>query len=313
MLTLMLALQPKKTYGCSMTTERKPINRLNDVLMKYVFADNERKHITLSLINAVFALEGTPLLVDFTFRDREISPDNMEGKESQLDILGSCSDGTVVNVEVQVDRLNSMGKRSLYYWSRLYNQLRRGKPYGELPRTVCINLLAFNLFTDAELSSDWHSCFAVVNKRRPEHLLTEDLEIHFLELPKWERLRRQKADYSAIDKWLAYFSRSTTPEQMEELAMSEAIIRDALQAEHRFMQDPNLVTAYDQAEKARLDRIAREEYLLDQGRKEGLEEGQHTGIRKVALTMLGMNMPIDEIVAITGLPQSEIMELQKGS
>ncbi len=94
--------------------------------------------------------------------------------------------------------------------------------------------------------------------------------------------------------------------------MSEAIIRDALQAEHRFMQDPNLVTAYDQAEKARLDRIAREEYLLDQGRKEGLEEGQHTGIRKVALTMLGMNMPIEEIVAITGLPQSEIMELRKG-
>ena len=160
-----------------------------------------------------------------------------------------------------------------------------------------------------------------MNKRRPEHHLTEDLEIHFLELPKWERLlRRQTSDYSAIEKWLAYFSRSTTPEQMEELAMSEAIIRDALQAEHRFMQDPNLVTAYDQAEKARLDRIAREEYLLDQGRKEGLdegrkaglEEGQHTGIRKVALTMLGMNMPIDEIVAITGLPQSEIMELRKG-
>ncbi len=303
-----------------MLTERKGLNRLNDILMKYVFADNARKHITLSLINAVFALEGTPPLVDFTFRDREISPDNVEGKESQLDILGSSSDGTVVNVEVQVGRLNAMGKRSLYYWSRLYNQLRRGRPYGDLPRTVCISLLAFNLFTDVELASDWHSCFAVMNKKRPKHLLAEDLEIHFLELPKWERLlRRNTSEYSAIEKWLAYFSRSTTPEQMEELAMSEAIIRDALQAEHRFMQDPNLVTAYDQAEKARLDRIAREEYLLDQGRKQGLDEGRKAGLdegrkeghRDIALTLLGMNMPIDEIATITGLPKAEIMELKK--
>ena len=85
--------------------------------------------------------------------------------------------------------------------------------------------------------------------------------------------------------------------------MSETIIQDALQAEQRFMQDPNLVTAYDQAEKARLDRIAREEYLLDQGRKEER--------RGIALTLLGMNKPIDEIAAITGLSEAEILELRK--
>ena len=97
----------------------------------------------------------------------------------------------------------------------------------------------------------------------------------------------------------------------DSLSNSEAIIRDALQAEHRFMQDPNLVTAYDQAEKARLDRIAREEYLLDQGRKQGLDEGRKEGHRDIALTLLSMNMPIDEIAKITGLPKAEIMELKK--
>jgi len=302
-----LAPQPEKPYPFGMSMERKPINRLNDALMKFVFADNERKHITLSLINSVFELEGTPPLVDFSFRDREISPNNSEGKESQLDILGSSSDGTVVNVEVQVNPLKSMGERSLFYWSRLYNQLRKGKPYGKLPRTVCINLLAFNLFTEDALSADWHSCFAVVNKKRPEHLLTEDLEIHFLELPKWERQRRRTDEFTAMDKWLAYFSRSTSPEQLEELAMSETIIQDALQAEQRFMQDPNLVTAYDQAEKARLDRIAREEYLLDEGRQEGRME-ERRGIVRI---MLGLNKPIDEIAAITGLSEAEILELRK--
>ena len=42
-----LAPQPEKPYPFVMKLERKPINRLNDALMKYVFADNERKHITL--------------------------------------------------------------------------------------------------------------------------------------------------------------------------------------------------------------------------------------------------------------------------
>ena len=89
--------------------------------------------------------------------------------------------------------------------------------------------------------------------------------------------------------------------------MSEIIIQDALKAEQRFMQDPNLVTAYDQAEKARLDRIAREEYLLDQGRQEGRTEER----RGIVHVMLGMNKPIDEIAAITGLSEAEIMELRK--
>ena len=50
-----------------MNQERKPINRFNDVLMKYVFAREDQKAVTLSLINAVFAAGHYTLLEDFQF------------------------------------------------------------------------------------------------------------------------------------------------------------------------------------------------------------------------------------------------------
>ena len=47
--------------------------------------------------------------------------------------------------------------------------------------------------------------------------------------------------------------------------MSNACIEEAFQTEHVFMGNPNLVTLYDQEEKARMDEIASKEYDLFEG------------------------------------------------
>ena len=51
----------------------KKINRLNDALVKYIFASEERKDILLSLINSVLAQAQTPLLLDIEFLNRELN------------------------------------------------------------------------------------------------------------------------------------------------------------------------------------------------------------------------------------------------
>ncbi len=68
---LPLALCTQNAYSSGMNQEHKPINRLNDVLMKYVFAREDQKAVTLSLINAVFAAGHYALLEDFQFLDRQ--------------------------------------------------------------------------------------------------------------------------------------------------------------------------------------------------------------------------------------------------
>lgn len=73
------------------------INRTNDAVFKAVFAKHPK--ITIALINAFFEFQGTELIADIEFIDREIDADEYEGKESRLDILGRTASGTKVNID----------------------------------------------------------------------------------------------------------------------------------------------------------------------------------------------------------------------
>jgi len=79
------------------------LNRMNDVFAKYIFANEERKKLTLGLINSFFDFEGTAEIIDLAFKDREMDPDRQEGKGVVLDVLGQCSDGTLACVFVFED------------------------------------------------------------------------------------------------------------------------------------------------------------------------------------------------------------------
>ena len=150
------------------------LNRMNEVFAKYIFANEARKKLTLGLINSFFELEGTAEIIDFAFKDREIDPDSDESKGAVLDVLGECSDGTLVNVEIQLEQFKAMGKRSLHYWAKLYHRrLLKGEQYQHLNRTVTINILGYNLFPDEEWKN-YHSCFAVLNTKNLRHALTRD-------------------------------------------------------------------------------------------------------------------------------------------
>ncbi len=234
------------------------INRTNDAVFKAVFA--KHPEITLALINAFFEFQGTELLTDIEFIDRELDADEYEGKESRLDILGQTASGVKVNIEMQVNSLTSMGERSLYYWAKNYADLKRGEEYDQLKRTVAINILGFNLF-DVKSYPDMHSCFGVYDIKT-KCQLTDKLEIHFLELLKFKG--KSVKDMNRMEKWAAYFSPSTPDEELKEIAESEAAIREAMEVEDMFTKDEVAKRAYDKAEKFRRDQAAQIKYVKEE-------------------------------------------------
>lgn len=234
------------------------LNRMNDALFKNVFAQNS--DITLSLINSVFEFQGSALISDIKFVDRNLDAEEDDGKESRLDLLGRSSDGTIVNLEIQVAKQGYMGRRSLYYWSRLYNELKSGEEYTELKRTVAINILDFNLF-DRKKYPSYHSCFGVYDIKTGNQL-TSDCELHFLELPKWN-LKKVK-ETNRLERWLSYFSKKTAVKELEEIAMLEPAIKKAFEAETIFTQDEINRRRYELREKSQRDRIAQINYAVNQ-------------------------------------------------
>ena len=312
------------------------INRTNDALFKNIFGVEERKHITLDLINSFFEYEGTETLADFNFMDRELDPEREDGKRSLLDIAGFTSTGTRVNLELQVAPDWFMGKRTMFYWSILYRWLSRGDNYSNLKRTVMLNILDFNFFP-LEKCPDYHNCFGIYNSKN-HYQLTKDLELHFIELPKLRLDLAKDRNLTAaeiekmqrLEKWARYFSRHTKLEDLEAIAMGVPAMQEAIKAENYF-HDFGEWWRYEQAELATKNRASEIETAtmigLERGRAEGIAEGRVEGIAEgraegiaegreemqvdSALTLLKIGINVEIISESSRLSVARIEELAK--
>ncbi len=240
--------------------KRRNCNPLNDYLFKFIFGREERKRITLNFLNAVLDLNDMEELRDITFIDRDLEPEFEEDKLSRLDLYGVANDGSRINIEVQLVNWRNMEKRTLCYWAKMYQSIHRGEDYVRLNRAITINLLNFILLPQPKP----HTMYGLYDLQSG-HRLTEDIEIHFIEVPKFEV--KSIKELKRLEKWMAYFSNKLNDEEMEELAMSETAIREALDAEHIFMQDDIERWQYEQREKAVRDYIS----AMHASRDEGME------------------------------------------
>ena len=278
------------------------LNRMNDALFKNIFTQNS--DITLSLINSVFEFQGTALITDIEFIDRNLDIEEEGGKESRLDLLGRTSDGTIVNLEIQVAKQEYMGRRSLYYWSRLYNELKSGEEYTELKRTVTINILDINLF-EKKKYPNYHSCFGVYDFKTGNQL-TSDCELHFLELPKWH-LKTVK-ETNRLERWLSYFSKKTTVAELEEIAMLEPAIQKAFKAETIFTQDEINRRRYELREKNQRDRVAQINYAVKQAVTEEREKYTQEEEKRV-IRWIKKGKSFEDIMDFTSLTPERVRQI----
>src|SRR5215475_13718465 len=107
-------------------------------------------------------------------------------------------DNQRVDLEIQVVDEKNYPERVLFYWAREYSTaLPEGGNYSDLPRTVVVSIVNFNLFDCAE----YHSEFEVLEVTRHERL-SDRMSLHFFELKKLPE------EVDAGDKqqlWLALF------------------------------------------------------------------------------------------------------------
>ena len=77
----------------------RPYDPTNDLLFKFVFGREERKNITLQLINDILGRDGDDAFVDLQFRNTEFSPEKQSDKLGRLDIFGILNDGSRIDID----------------------------------------------------------------------------------------------------------------------------------------------------------------------------------------------------------------------
>lgn len=292
------------------------INRTNDYAFKWIFGNKDRKDLLLSFINAVLTDGGEEdIIKDIELIDREIDPAFYLDKASRLDILGETMDGQKINLEVQTSNDGDIDQRSMYYWAKIYQeQLMEGMKYKDLRPTIAINVLNFNYFT----TEKYHSKFAVLEEEE-HYRLNDNLQMHFIELKKWTKLSIKTRN--RLERWLLFLA-NNNPIELEEIAMKDATMTRALEAEKMFLSSKEARYIYDMREKARRDlfsSLATAEERgekkgmavgMEKGRKEGLEKGIAEGIEKTAINLMRLGLELDKIQQATGLSPKDLERIR---
>ena len=197
------------------------------------------------------------------------------------------------NIELQiVDRKNII-ERILFYWSRLYSrQIKAGKDYKELEKTIVIVITDFRIENLEELG--YHSTWQIMEtKSTKKIILTKKLEIDIIELPKIEG--KEKVKDELLD-WL-YFLEEPKGERVTKNMEENEELKEAVEKLDSLSADERMQRIADLREKAIMD----EKAIYDRG--------EEIGVRKIAKLMLKVDMEIEQIKEITGLTEEEIEKI----
>jgi len=223
-----------------MTARHAKLPPLSDVVFRRLFDDEGQDALLLHLLNALLAWPEP--LMTITQIPSHRAGEEADDKEPVLDVVGRDGRGRQQNVEVQLDPKAAFRERTLFYWARLYTgQLRRGMPYQQLRPTACISIIDWNLRDkeerekaeqDAEVKAweslpsatsptapagpgvpadpadpaplGWHHIYEL-RRRSDSHLLTNHLELHYIEVPTFKAAVATLQDATDPEKEWLYF------------------------------------------------------------------------------------------------------------
>lgn len=135
-----------------------------------------------------------------------------------------------------------------------------------------------------------------------EQYVTDDLEMHFIELPKF---RKKNPDISSkLDQWLWLICGE---EEKIKMAKNEnEKIKEAKSELEKLEMSPEDRELYELRLKAIRDEIN----IRESGYTDGMRDGEEKGKKEIAKNLLKQNIAIDIISQATGLTQEEIEKLK---
>jgi predicted transposase/invertase (TIGR01784 family) len=198
-----------------------------------------------------------------------------------------------------------MDKRTLFYWAKLYaDQLNPGQPFGELKKTITINILDF-IYVELDA---YHTIFHLREDAKPEYKLTDILEIHFIELPKF---RKSQLDMNnPLEIWLSLLE-PASEEVLEMIKDQNRSISKAERVLDWLGTNQETIRLYELREKSIHDEITRLLGAREEGKQEGIKEGIKENQIQVIKNMLHLGVDIDIICSATEVSRKEIEKIRQ--
>ncbi len=274
-----------------------------DFVFKRIFGNEKHPNILISFLNAV--MKPIDPIKSVEIRNSDIEKEHIEDKYSRLDIKAITDNGEHINIEIQVKNEYNMIKRSLYYWSKMFeNQIVEGDNYNKLSKTVCINILDFKYLKN----ENFHNAYRLKEINTNEEL-TDAMELHFIEIPKLRKLDNSEEISDMLEAWIA-FIQSPDSEVVEKLEMSKKEIKEAKSELLKMSVDSKDRYMYEKRKESILEKVSLIESAEQKGIEKGLREGENKKTIEIAQNAINNNLDDNTIQLITGLSVEEIKILR---
>ncbi len=260
-----------------------------DYAFKRVFGrDHPVNHrLLISLLEAVLRLPPDARITAVQLRNPFHEKEALDDRLAIVDIKATDQKGRQFTVEMQMLLHPFLPERLLYYWARLYPQpLTTGTDYEALRPTYVICFLNDELWEDHPNQYHWR--FQLRDEHQRGILLTPDLEIHVLELPKFQRTAEELGE--PLDQWL-YFRRHAEELDLEHLPqrLETPEVRVALEELTILSKDQLEKERYEARLRLQMDESIRQKAARlweEAGYKKGLDQGHKEGRKEALIEMI---------------------------
>ena len=304
----------------------KYLNPKADLTFKRIFG--EHPDLVISLLNALLPLNKEEEITEIEYLPADLVPENPLRKYSIVDVRCKDKKGRQYLVEMQMIWSQEFHQRVLFNASKAYvRQLNAGQQFELLQPVYSLNLV--NDVFEPSLKGFYHH-YKMVHVEHSDRVI-EGLQLIFVELPKFQPQTFTGKRMEVL--WLRFLTEidEKTRQAPDELlsepeikkalsVLEESAFTDAEMAGYEHFWDMVSVekTLYNSAIRRGLAEGLAEGLTkgLTQGLAEGMAKGLAEGlaegeakIQQIAFNLKQKDIPIPEIVALTGLSAETIQSL----
>ncbi|MDR1208603.1 MAG: Rpn family recombination-promoting nuclease/putative transposase [Holosporales bacterium] len=274
-----------------------------DYIFKTIFGQEDRKSLLISFLNALF--KGTPTIKDITLENTDIAKILEENKASRLDIKATSDDGTKLDIEIQCKNTGEIPQRAFHYLANMVPAtVQEGKSY-KGSNVIGIWILGENVTDRKNAISDAYMTFQE-NDPDPYQVMTNSARIIFIELPKFNPKNEDAKDM--LTAWLSFLK---DPVQMDGAFLDDQDVRKAMDTLMYISADKEVRAMADLRQKTINDYNSEMTVAREDGKAEGLAEGEAKGKKETASSMLAEGMSPEVVSRCTKLSIEDVLSLHE--
>ena len=279
----------------------------DDRVFKLILSSPEAKPVLIDLISSLIKRPVTDVVV----RNNELPAEDTQEKAERLDVNCRVDDGSQVDLEMQASRIqedsdgehkNLKGK-SIYYLCDLHSsQPSKGvRRYDKLARTYQVTFCSYTVFPNRK---EYVNSFSMRHSEDNE-LLSDAIHVIYLELCKLDEIVKKSVNaMTDLEKWAVFLQYANEPTHRE-------TVNKIIKSKEALQMAGELLMSISQDERERA--VFRSRRMFKTDKESDLATAEDRGSRERALAiarnLLGMNMPLDQIVTATCLTREEVEKL----